>query len=56
MDFPEFNLKAICEGLPDWAHWLVWIVVIAYHFWMKNQVKKRTIKRILGDEDPTKEK
>lgn len=50
MNFQELNLKEICEGLPDWAHWFVWVGVIAFHFWSRAQLKNKIFKQIFGDE------
>lgn len=52
----DLELKSICEGLPGWAHWFVWILVLGFHFGRVHFVKKKLINQFLGStEEETKE-
>lgn len=36
MSYPmdQLSLKTICEGLPWWAHYIVWGAVFGWEFWL----------------------
>ena len=45
------NLKDICEGLPSWAHYVIWILCFVWEYWLgKTKIVKAssTIELILN--------
>lgn len=53
------SLKSVCEGLPDWAHYLVFICLFMWEYWLGKTSKLKassTIGLIVGLIKPKEKK